>query len=72
MPPKGRSPKKKRNISSHVEIPSMGDNQSDNNTDSDRNQEEDQPPNDLKDMGVNRRMIRIQIQIKNLIMNGKA
>jgi hypothetical protein len=28
----------------------MGDNQSDNNTDSDHNREEDQPPNDLKDM----------------------
>ena len=50
MPPKGRPPKKKRNISGLKNQSAVSDNQTNNNTDGDREDDSDQPLKDHKDM----------------------
>ena len=51
MPPRGRPPKKKRNISGLKNQPAVSDNQinnqTNNNTDGDREDDSDQPPKDM-------------------------
>ena len=71
MPHKGRPPKKKRKISVLKNKSAASDNQTDNNTDSDRGDDSDQPSKNHKDMaGVNRRTSRILIL--NPIVIGKV
>ena len=50
MPPKGRPPKKRRNISGLKTQSAASDNQTDNNTEGDRGDDSDQPPKNHKDM----------------------